>query len=586
MARQRRRDALQVLGLVALAVVLPAIVGLVSGAIGIPHNDDFAYRRPALTLFQSGRLELTGWAVMTLIGQLAATLPLLWLTSGSSAAFAATTMAFAVVGIVAGYALARRVLTPGAAGLAVLLATLVPGFLLYTTAYMTEVPAFAMEVSCLALGAVAIGRTPHDGRWSWLAASLAVGCYGFAIREYAMAAPIAVLVAAVTSEPERRWRPYAIGFMGVVVACGAIYAFAAALPGQGSVGLELPTPATTRRVLDAVSVLSLALAPTLFLAGVAWVRHWRRASRRIAAAVGALAGLAAATLIYLDQLTIRLGLAPGPVPDVLVGNVFSAHGSLDVGVLAGSRPVLYAPPTWDLLNAFALLVTIAGIAFLGAFLVAERHRLARAVDLRAIPTSLGSAAGMLAAFVVVFAAGTIALGLTSILFDRYVWPLALPLAILLLRPPEPDPAANPGLSVWRRVGVHMLTGVLVVVTATTSLALLLNEAAFDGARWRMGEEAVRLGFAPDTVDAGLEWVGVHATGLAALRAQPVPSMTDYSVKFPSMHPCAVVASTALGFPGFRLLLTQPDAYRLLLVGGPSETLYLYRVEGRGCPTGP
>jgi Dolichyl-phosphate-mannose-protein mannosyltransferase len=581
-----RRDVVIVLGLIVLAVGLPAIVGIASGAIAIPHNDDFAYRRPALTLYQSGRLELTGWAVMTLIGQLAATLPLLWLTSGSSTAFAATTMAFAVVGIVAGYALARRVLTPGPAGLAVLLATLVPGFLLYTTAYMTEVPAFAMEVSCLAIGSVAIGRTPHDGRWRWLAASLAVGCYGFAIREYAAAAPIAVLLAAVTSDPERRWRPYAIGLGGVVGAFVAIYVFAAALPGQASVGLELPTPGTTRRVLDAVNVVSLALAPALFLAVVAWVPYWRRSDRRIPAAVGALAGVAAASVIYLDQLTIRLGLAPGPVPDVLVGNVFSAHGSLDVGVMAGSRPVLYAPPTWDLLNAFALLVTIAGIAFLGAFLVAERHRLARAVDLRAIPTSLGSTPGMLAAFVVVFAVGTAALGLTSILFDRYVWPLALPLAILLLRPPEPSSAAYEGRSAWRRVGVQILAGVLVVVVATTSLALLLNEAAFDGARWRMGEEAVRLGFAPDTVDAGLEWVGIHATGLAALTAPPEPSGTDYSVKFPSFHPCAVVSSTALGFPGFRLLVARPDAYRLLLIGGPSETLRLYGVVGRGCPLSP
>jgi hypothetical protein len=591
-----RRDALIVVGLVVLAVGVPTIVGIASDAIGIPHNDDFAYRRPALMLYGTGHLELTGWAVMTLVGQLAATMPLLWLTWGSGAAFAATTIVFAVVGVVASYLLARRVLSPGFAGLAVLLAVLVPGFMIYATAYMTEVPAFAMEVSCLALGAVAIGRSQDSHRLWWLAASLAVGCYAFGIREYALAAPIAVLVAAAASDREHRRLPYAIGLIGVVAVCGAIYAFAAGLPGQGTVGLDLPTRGTTRRVLDSVTVLSLTLAPALLIGATAWVTRWRRANRGRDAALGALAGLVPAAVIYLDQLMIRLGMDPGPAPDVLVGNVFAAHGSLDVGLLAGSRPLLYVPPAWDLLNGLALLATFGAVAFLGAFLVAERRRLFHALDLRSIPMPLGSVAGMLAVFVVLFAAGTVALGLTSILFDRYLWPLALPLAILLLCPPEPTPhvdtPGSPGEDhelrvwrVWRRAGLPLLAGALVALIATTSLVLLLNEAAFAGARWRMGEEAVRLGFPADTVDAGFEWVGFHASGPAALTARPVPSMTGYSVKFPSFHACAVVSSSPLDFPGFSPILARTDAYRLLLIAGSVEPLYLYRVAGPDCPAG-
>jgi hypothetical protein len=126
-------------------------------------------------------------------------------------------------------------------------------------------------------------------------------------------------------------------------------------------------------------------------------------------------------------------------------------------------------------------------------------------------------------------------------------------------------------------------GALLAVTAMTSLVLLFNEAAFDGARWRMGDEAVRLGFAADTVDAGLEWVGLHAAGPVALAARQVPERTGYSVKFPSFHACAIVSSRPLDFVDFELILTRPDAYRLLLVGGPSETLYLYRVAGPACP---
>ena len=106
-----------------LAVGVPAVAGIASGAISAPRNDDFAYRRAAITLYETGRLVLTGWAVMTLVGQLVATLPFLWISGGSAWAFAATGAIFAVAGIAASYSLARRRLSPGWAGFAVLLAS-------------------------------------------------------------------------------------------------------------------------------------------------------------------------------------------------------------------------------------------------------------------------------------------------------------------------------------------------------------------------------------------------------------------------------------------------------------------------------
>jgi hypothetical protein len=588
----RARDAWIVLGLIALAVGLPAIVGAISGAISIPHNDDFAYRRPALTLYETGRLELTGWAVMTLVGQLAATMPLLWLAGGSAWAFAATTAIFAVVAIIASYSLARRLLPPGLAALAVLLAVLVPGFMVYTTAYMTEIPTFAMEMSSLAIGAVALHRAPGDGRWRWLAASLVVGCYAFSIREYAFAAPVAVLVAAAASDRQGRRLPYAVALVAVVAVCAAIYALTDELPGQGGVGLNAPTAETTRRVLDAVGLLAFALAPALLIAVARWAPHWWRSRDRLGAVLGALAGAIIAAFFYGERLGVLLGGAPAPSPDFFVGNVFHSHGSLGVGIFAGDRPALYDAPLWQLLNTVAVVATFVLFAFLGAVLVAERHRLVRAVDTRHRPSPLGSVTGLVVVFTVLFAAGTIAVGLTVILFDRYTWPLAFPLAILLLLPPRPDTVGEPadpadplGGRPQRRGFLAVVTGALVAVTASTSLALMLNAAAFDSARWRMGEEAVHLGFAAETVDAGLEWVGFHASGLARLTAQPQATMTEYAVKFPSFHRCAVASSTPLDVPGFTLLLARTDAYRLLLIAGAAEPMYLYQVAGPGCPPG-
>jgi hypothetical protein len=556
MRSARGRDLWIVFGLIALAVGLPAVVGIASGAISVPHNDDFAYRRPALVLYETGRLELTGWAVMTLVGQLAATMPLLWLTGGSQWAFGATTAIFAVVAIVASYALARRLLAPTFAGFAVLLTVLVPGFMVYTTAYMTEIPTFAMEMSCLAIGAAALHRSPQDGRWRWLVASLAVGCYAFSIREYAIAAPIAVLVAAVTSDRQGRRGPYLVALGVVLAVCATTYVLTSELPGQGGVGLNAPTPGTTRRVLDSVGLLAFALAPALLIAAARWAPHWWRSRHRLGAVLGAFAGLLIAMVFNGERLRVLIGADPGP---------------------------------WGLLENLALVATFGAFALLGAALVAERERLLRAIDVRRRPTQPGSVTGLVAVFALLFAAGTIAVGLTVILFDRYTWPLALPLAILLLLPPQADRTEDLAVARANRVGGRGLLAVvaaaLVAVTAVTSLVLMLNAAAFDAARWRMGEEAVRLGFAAETVDAGLEWVGFHATGLARLTAGRQATMTEYAVKFPSFQRCAIASSTPLDATGFTLVLTRPDAYRLLLVAGPAEPIYLYSVAGPGCPPG-
>ena len=57
----------------------------------------------------------------------------------------------------------------------------------------------------------------------------------------------------------------------------------------------------------------------------------------------------------------------------------------------------------------------------------------------------------------------------------------------------------------------------------------------------------------------------------------------YDSGWPSFRLCAIVSSSLLYLPGFRLEATNLDAYRLLLFTGDHEPLYLYRVSNPGCP---
>jgi hypothetical protein len=183
-SRLEKREAWALVGLLAIGVVLPTIVGAVSGSLDIPRNDDRSYRGIALHLFETGRLEIDGAAATMLVGQILVAQPFLWLSGGATWGLTVVGVLSAVVGIVAGYLLVRRLVTPGRAALAMLLLPLFPGFLPCAASYMTDLPAIAAEFVCLGLGIVALGGGEIRGRW--LLASLAIGVFGFTVRELSL----------------------------------------------------------------------------------------------------------------------------------------------------------------------------------------------------------------------------------------------------------------------------------------------------------------------------------------------------------------------------------------------------------------
>src|SRR5439155_26753605 len=125
-----RTDALIVVGIILMGVVLPLVLSNIAGSLGIARNDDWAYRRDVVGLSRTGRLVLTGWESMTLVGQL------LWgglfarLLGNPAWGPDVSTAVLASAGLLSAYVLARRVLDRFAASIATLSLVVAPGFAL------------------------------------------------------------------------------------------------------------------------------------------------------------------------------------------------------------------------------------------------------------------------------------------------------------------------------------------------------------------------------------------------------------------------------------------------------------------------
>lgn len=584
----RRADRWLIIGLIGVGVLLPALVALIGGTFSLPHLDDIAYRRPADSLFESGSIRLTGWSAMNLVGQLVFALPFQWLAGGAPWAFAASSLTLGAAGLAAGYVLARWLLPPVSAALAVLMLVATPGFVRNVSTFMTDIPALSLELLCLAAGAVAVTRPAARGRWPWLAASLVIGLLGFAIREYALAAPAAVLAATFMSDDRRRWAPYVACGAAVLVASIVIALFARSLPGFWSVSL-VPGQALNR-VLNGIATLAFFVLPAMIL----WLHRslggWRREGwigairTRPVVAAGVAAGLLVAAVLWGDDLGT---IARGRIEDVrvLIGTIFGRPGEPDGQMLAGARPPLFSNALWRLLNLVAVGAGFLLLAILGGVLPGRIGAAVRSIDPRRRPTGLGTVPGMVGAFVVLYAVGVAALASSSLMFDRYLWPLVVPVATLFLwhRPAEARAeGARPEIA---RPG-PILAGAVLAASGVITVALLLNSVAFDAARWQIGEAEMARGLPAMSIDAGFEWLGEHATSDTARVHLPFPdNATRYSRLWASYRQCVVVSSSRLRWPGLELAEVRQQGYRNYLWRGAWLPLYIYRSPAPECQPG-
>jgi hypothetical protein len=533
-------------------VVLPFAAAVWSGAIEIPQSDDWAYRRIAEGFASHGHLVYTRWSAMTLLGQIFWSWPFQRLLGNSGWVFGLSTSVLAVLGIIAAYVIGLRVLgRPLWACAAVISMLVFPGLAGSTSSFMTDVPALAAELICVAMG-IAACRRVGPARWGLLSTSLAVGVFGFSIRQFAVAAPATVLLCSWLSD-KKHGRAYVCLGAVTLASCVAIYKWWAVIPGAYVSLVSPPTIGSLAHTLRGYFTLAFLISPLVVIAG------WRLLRTTVSwAAAFALATLGIGVYVDHQYQALLLGLNLMP------------QGSQGASVLVGARATVLPAPLWDAANLVAL-VSGALLSWIVARSIRSGLRGWRSWD-------VGSADGVIGAYAAILGVGLVVYGLcASQFFDRYLWPLGFPAAVLLLR------------SILRRRGsmtrsfpLSAFTAAASVVLVMTSVALLANNDWYDAATWHAGELAVAAGATPAEVDAGFEWVGAHSSGMVgSTHRLEIPLYESwYDNTWPHFRECAVVSGSKLPFPN--LHLEAETSYQVYGVVGPSAPLFVYSIADPGC----
>ena len=510
----------RLLVLCAACVGIPLLSAYVTGAIHIPHNDDWAFFRILFHLSDTGQIRLLGWNEMMLVGHLALALPLVKLFGHNVAVVNTFEALVSGLGLFVTGVVARRFTTRFGALFVVVIVAAFPGFAGLDTTFMTDNAAFTAQMICVALGLAAFDQKEREREWL-LAAALFAGLFAFSIREFAITAPMAVVLGYFVSLRRDGKSPLRafVALVAVVIPAVILYKLRHTLAGDNSHyfgnnwGLIL-----VPFLSQALFTLSLAVTPALVLA------------RKAGASAVALGGAATTAAVALGIFAIqRTGGNPtccynsGGSP--FQGNLLTERGPLGNQTLFGDRPVLYPTALWLILMGVA-------IAAAGVLLALAARRVA-AFKLRPASTDPGVATllalGLSTGAAVVFRAA-----LAGPLFDRYLTIPVACCAILLLKDVEVRP-------------VKAASGAIAVLVAIALLGAVTVSSghSFDAARWRAGEAAVAAGIPAGDVDAGFEWVGFHYQGVAnepvARRSAPTPP--GYMNMFPAAGNCGLAAAS-------------------------------------------
>ncbi|MEO6468255.1 MAG: hypothetical protein ABIP21_04080 [Acidimicrobiia bacterium] len=493
-----------IVGLLVVGALIPLAVASRAGALDIPRSDDWSY---LLTLFRwvdHGRLGFNNWVSMTLVGQLVLTVPIVAIFGRSIEAVHIFSALLGAVGLGALVVIGTMIL-PARRGAVLVAITIALGPLWAPLAatYMTDVPAFTVQMVSLAFGVAAVrGERISLGL---LGIALATGGLAVSIRQYELIPLIALLAVAgwksVQDHDARSTRRIALMGGAALVSIVALFAWFASLPDALSLS---PDPQTSGLAANLVvqSAGFVRLAGVLLIPVVIWGgplnvvrRAWASAPRL------------ASVIAVLGSVWMTVSYARNPATP-FVGNYLDRHGVLAEDVLNGRRLLVIPAYLFDALalagSVVAVLLLLAAVP--GAIRLRSHiaNRTTRLID---------PGVALLALTVLGFStAYVIAIATKLPIFDRYALPV-IPLVGLLflgaLRTTVDSSAthATPTRTVTRTR--FAATVVASIAMALVGLAFSTDSASFDATRWRVDTDVTRLGYSPLAIDGGFEWVSYH-----------------------------------------------------------------------------
>lgn len=522
------------LALAVLVVGVPTAVAAKTGNLAIPHNDSWAYSRIAQVFAMTGEFRLVGWGRMALVGQVGV---LGWF-GRSITAQQLVIAGLSVILLVSVYWLLVVRVGRIRALAGVFVVAIWPGYALLSTSFMTDIPALALALACLALGGFALRR---DSVPLFVIAAV-LGFWSVSIRDQSVAAVVALFgYAALTVTRRRRVRWAVLAVSGLVLAgiTAYVYHWVDSLPNQDGSHVVL-TAQTIQEAGWAALRAYLTLSWGLLPVAIAAFRplRWRWCSF-----VGAAAGLAVSVAVLVHF----------HVSAALSGVYLSWMGAY-AGVLPGNRVVIPAA-IWT----GVVISAVVGATVLGGEL-ARRAALPRTeLAWFTIFTALG-----------LF--GTSVLG-TGI-YDRYFLALVPGFLAVLLEKKALRSTSRDGLTGRIALGIPIILSGLMVTSMSAALAL--NAFSYDITRWRIGESLTAQGVPATSIDAGIEWMGTHSPNGVIHRSAPGVSLPQ---AFFVDRPTCYLLSGAATLPGYRRIEVVP--YRTFLLFGHSA-LYVQRHESDAC----
>jgi hypothetical protein len=476
--------------------VVPIVVTWHFGALGIPRNDDWSYALAAFRLADSGELNGNNWVGVHLVGQLVLSLPIGWLFGDRIAALQIAVATIGVFGLIAVFDLGKQLGSRQRGLFVALMVAVGPMWANLSVSYMTDVPALALAMICLALGARAVQA--NVVRLGLFCTAVLIGFAAFTVREIAIVAPLSVCLTALWTAG--RWsRPRRVPILavlaGFVVIAAIFVMWRRDLPGFQTLTARFPkhlaeVPAAWRRGVGSAVLVGLLVSPAVLLAGPRRLvsAAWARGPRASVAA-----GLVTVVVLGGETAQHRAsGMFLGP------GNFVLPNGIVGTDTLAGTRPDLLPRP---LFAALALVGVLAVVLLVLAAVPPTMDAFARIRDGR-----LGTPASPALAVVTLGAAGyglafllPAAFGLP--LYDRYMLPFVALVGLLAL-------ARGPAVATPR--GTLIVSGAALLALAAFGFIYAANSASFDGTKWSVAEQATTLAGSPDRVGGGFEWVNYQA----------------------------------------------------------------------------